>query len=1253
MTRRWVRVTVAVVLLAAVGTLAWAQTPTGAITGTVADSAGDAVTGATVQIRHATTGATRQVFTNVQGAFTFATIEPGQYSVTITRLGYKVVVIADVTVAAGQTAPRKVVLEIKVIPPPSTGIPITLDADDMNRLPLPLRSMMDAVAFLPGVNTLDITRHATVNGLTGAFVSVTFDGVSDEDNYEKSTGGFLAWTSPRPDGVATAAATLTAPPADVAGAAQIAFRTRSGSDRWLGAVYQSFRSPGLAANDWFSENAGQPEADGTLNQFGARGGGPIGKPGAAARVFAFLNYEQLRRSGTVSRRRAVLNSASQSGVFRYQVSSGGAIQIREVNLLSLAGAAAVGNALDPTVGKVLNDIRQSTAAAEAGGRAVNGRHSQTSDPKLMAYEWQSPVDDLERQPVLRLDANLTSKHRVGVTYSWESVTRDADVVSGDDLRFPGFGNSSGYESRRPMFGATVRSTLSDTIINEVTIGTRWGATEFGSETGTGAGTFSGSGGYALALGLGLTDAHASNEIASRTADSWTIQDVVNWQKGKHAFTFGGAIHLGRASVVDRQPVSAIGFGVDAADPALALFSSTNLPGASPEQRAAAASLYALLTGRVNNVGSYATLNGATNAYELLGRRSMAGRQTEYALFAQDVIRLSPKTTLTAGVRWTLQMPFTSDANTMAAPTYADACGISGLTCAGVCRFYQVGSTAGVEPTFKQFGPVREGWNLDWNNFAPSVSLAWRPSVEKGALFYNLFGDPEVGTLRLGYAEGFAREGMGRYLDLFGMNPGARLNVGRSNAYANLVGTGSYPVYLQQPGRLGPAEYPATAVYPIAARPGRIDDIGLMLPEISVGRARTFTASLLRSASESTTVEVRWVGTRGTPLWGVEDYNEIDVFQNGFYNEFRLAMVNLEKNLAAGRGATFAYFGPGTGTSPLPVYLAYLNGQAPTAAGNPSAYAGADWQNLTLISRLSLYNADPYGAAADLDRDGVRRANALAAGIASNYFLLNPAVGKVSMYDSKGSSSHDAIQVHVNRRMSRGVQVSGSYQYAWATATKFVSQRFGYLNDSIPTVRRALKVQGVWSAPWGIAVSGVARVQQQTVDFGNVRLVGLTEAQLADEYGVRFTDDPQNPGRRIVTMLPADIILNTQRAFSTDPTSSTGYSALGVPQGRYIAPANSENCIQIEPGDCSPRTLLVQAPWLSRIDVSVAKAFTIRGRLTGEIRLDVFNLFNAVNFTPVANPGSSPTIFQVTSAYSDLYTYDAGARMAQFVWRVRW
>ena len=89
----------------------------------------------------------------------------------------------------------------------------------------------------------------------------------------------------------------------------------------------------------------------------------------------------------------------------------------------------------------------------------------------------------------------------------------------------------------------------------------------------------------------------------------------------------------------------------------------------------------------------------------------------------------------------------------------------------------------------------------------------------------------------------------------------------------------------------------------------------------------------------------------------------------------------------------------------------------------------------------------------------------------------------------------------------------------------------------------------------------------------------------------------NPANDLQTpyMLPDDVILNTRRAFSTSPTSATGYSDLGVPEGRYFAPANSADCIQLKAGDCAPRTLLIRAPFFTRIDIGVTKRFPLIGR----------------------------------------------------------
>ena len=140
------------------------------------------------------------------------------------------------------------------------------------------------------------------------------------------------------------------------------------------------------------------------------------------------------------------------------------------------------------------------------------------------------------------------------------------------------------------------------------------------------------------------------------------------------------------------------------------------------------------------------------------------------------------------------------------------------------------------------------------------------------------------------------------------------------------------------------------------------------------------------------------------------------------------------------------------------------------------------------------------------------------------------------------------------------------------------------------------------------------------------------------------------------MLPEDVSLNTRRAYSTSTTTLDGYSAsLGAPEGRYIAPANSPGCIQVRAGDCAPRNLLHSRAVVRAVRHRRDQALHVRGGRTNiEVRIDILNLFDNVNFNPVANPGSGATIFQVTSAYTDVSnTYDPGGRLGQVMIRFNW
>ena len=145
--------------------------------------------------------------------------------------------------------------------------------------------------------------------------------------------------------------------------------------------------------------------------------------------------------------------------------------------------------------------------------------------------------------------------------------------------------------------------------------------------------------------------------------------------------------------------------------------------------------------------------------------------------------------------------------------------------------------------------------------------------------------------------------------------------------------------LRDRNRLYAAPFPDVPTFPIPIRPNRADNINAFHPDIEVASARSWTVGLQRALTQDMALEVRYVATKGVNQWSTLNYNERNVIDNGFLDEFKLAMANLRANNLAGgnRSGSFAYFGPGTGTHPLPIYLAYLNGRRD--ADNPGAYTG--------------------------------------------------------------------------------------------------------------------------------------------------------------------------------------------------------------------------------------------------------------------------------------------------------------------------
>jgi hypothetical protein len=1283
---------------------------TASISGIVKDADGSVLPGVAVIVKNDTAGTQQEVTTDAEGRYQVTALGAGTYTVSASLSGFKTATAKAISVAPGQPVAIPLVLEIgqleetvwvmsssELINTQNGTVAATLNADQLTRMPTPTRNALNAVAFLPGINTTGTNRDSTINGLPESFLSITLDGVSNNDNFLRNTDSFFASVTPRQDAVEAVSVTLSAAGAQVgggAGAVTMAFQTRSGGNRFTGSAYEYYRNPAFNSNYVFNEINKLGKNEVKLHTFGARAGGPIVIPGlydGHNKAFYFVHYEQIRFPNTFTRTRTVFNRRVADGWFRYQVGT----ETREVNVLNLAAANGQISAKDPTMMKMLGMIE--SAMTTTGTRAAQ------TDPLYDNYVWQSPSELFEHQPTVRLDYNLTDRHRLSGSFSSITAKRTPDYLNNTDPRFPGAPNQRDFKSIRPLISMSMRSVLTPNIVNEL----RGGLTAYASGSNFGypanltsvndPSSFEDTGGFAITTPTNTTNWFTSNGPSWRKAPTYSIEDTITWNRRSHTIMAGGNFMISNASSSAQQMVRGItvGFNTDF-DPAVGLFNTTNFAGASTDQLAAARGTYAWLTGRVSSITSQAVLDGATGKYVELAPSTLEGGYRVFGAFAQDTWRVKPTLTLTGGVRYDIQTPFKPFTSVMSAVTMASICGRSGVGDGGTysrCNFLSPGSLGGSVPTYTLLEEGTEGYKTDLNNVAPSASIAWRPNVQSGFM-RAILGDPDQATLRAGYSIAFDRQGLTRFTSLYGDNRGASISLTR-NANTGLVPAGeSWPVLLSQTNRLTAASFNPDPTYPIAVGANRADNLNAFAPDIQIGRVQSWTIGFARSISKDMAVEIRYVGNRGDNEWSAINYNcgstnnntctgirGENLVANGFLNEFKLAMANLRANNASGaanRAGSFAYFGSGTGTSPLPIYLAYLNGSRDFS--NPAAYINPSttWANSAIAGRLAGPNPNPNGAAVDLDYNTTRRNQALALGYAANFFIPNPDVNYANVTDSGAFSKYNALQLELRRRLSKGFSANANYQYAFEGGSQFDGFSFGRAWTDTPvtgnaTVRHAIKFQADWLIPvgrgerfggnmgavtnallGGWSVSGVGRVQSTVQDFGNVRLVGMTRDELQDMYKF-YRKENATTGIDEVWMLPDEVILNTRRAFSTSNATLNGYSTgLGAPEGRYIAPANSADCIQVREGDCAPRNLLLLSPWFKRFDLGVTKKVGLGGARSVEVRFDMLNLFDSPNYTLVSNPGSGATIFRTTSAYTDpSNTYDPGGRVGQLMVRFNW
>ncbi len=1271
---------------------------TSTISGIVTDNTGAIVPGASVVVVHKATGVSQESATNSEGSFAFPSMSPGTYTVTVSLTGFRTVVINEVVVTSGSPAAVRATLEVgglqeqvtvtsssEIVQTQSPTVSSTVTSTQITKLPLTSRSAMDFVNFLPGVSTPAGNRDATINGLPRGMINITLDGVNIQDNTLRSTDGFFAIVSPRLDSVEEVTVTTATQGAGDAGqgAVQVKFVTRSGTNAFTGSGYFYNRNDRFNANTWFNNRNGVNKAKLRQNQIGGRVGGPIVIPGlfdGHNKAFFFGNFEQVSTPSDTTRQRTMLNAAAAAGNFTYGSTS--------INLLELAARNGQIATMDPTIRQILSDI----SAATTGGSI------QTIDPNLNRFSFNVPVESKRIYPTLRLDYNLSSRHRASFSYNYQKFTDFPDTLNNRDASYPGFPVEAGQESVRLSWSAPVRTVLTSNLVNEARVGYSGAPVKFFAELNPGM--FSGAkvpqAGYQIVLptiNATLTNPSPTANPSSRNANSIVVENTLSWLKGTHSITSGVSFTQYDIWAKNEMLVPQLRFAVLTSDPANAMFSAANFPGASAANITAAANLYALLTGRIQQIAGDARIDETTGEYKWVGQGRETGRLREGGIYLQDQWRVRNNITVNAGVRYDVQLPFYSLNSLYSYATIDDLCGRSGKKSDNSCNLFQPGVMPGTSPTFKQLTAGTKPYNTDYNNIAPSVGFAWTPEQRSG-LLGTLMGPSNDFVIRGGYTRSYSRAGLNDFTSIFNANPGIRIIQNRDEASGNL---GATPLLLRDTARLTIPSFPSKPVYPMTDVISQ--DVSVIDPHIQVPSADSYSLGVQRSVSRNMALEVRYVGTRGHGSWrtnvngnnggnaangaGTLDINEFNIFENRFIDEFRLAQRNLRANIAATGTATFAYTGQ-PGTSPLPTFLAFFNAQNAANAGNAAVYTGTNWTSATFLNFLAERNPNPFGFASagtnGLMGNATLRNNAATAGVPANYFVANPdLLGGAFLLSNSGESKYNSMQVELRRRYADGLLFQTSYVFGRGYLTNWETWREEqqWIRDagSPGDVSHAIKANIVYDVPfgngrkwlnqgngfvdrivggWQIGIN--TRLQTgRLIDLGNVRMVGMTMDDARDMFKLRFDD----AGRK-VWMLPQDVIDNTLAAFSVSPTSASGYSGV-TPTGRYFAPANGPDCIEIDNnadyGQCASRSIVLTGPMFSQTDLRFSKRTRLAGRMDFEVAAEMLNAFNQANFIPVgigsSSQAGSPQGNSIAQYEVTTLTGTNTSRLIQFVARFNW
>ncbi|MGH9159202.1 MAG: carboxypeptidase regulatory-like domain-containing protein, partial [Vicinamibacteraceae bacterium] len=464
---------------------AWAQGTTSRVSGSVTDSSGGAIPGATVTLTNESTDVSFTTVTSGTGVYVFEAVGVGTYTVKVELDGFKTFVAPGTIVNIGGGTTVNAVLEAgnltetvevtaaapAVQTSDSGNYGAVIDQKSVESLPIiggrgrnPLELVLTQPGVVSGANTGGGTH---VHGARDRAWNFTLDGI---DTNESSAGGSnFSPLRTNPDALAefkVLTGNFSAEYGRNSGG-QVAMVSRSGTNEFHGTGFYFARRPQFNANEWENNFNDLPKAEERLNIGGFSVGGPIRR----SKTFFFGNLQVLRGQQQHTLTRNVYTESARQGIWRYV--PGGR------NTPAGVGGASVDSSGNPIVDVASYSVPGSDPDGIGLDQQVRALIGETPLPNdfsvgdglnLAGYTWNPDEEEEQHDALLRVDQVLGVKHYVFGRVAWGQQNTLCDEVNGGTAPFPGLSCVVDTERRPFNVAASWRWNPVGSVVNELVVG---------------------------------------------------------------------------------------------------------------------------------------------------------------------------------------------------------------------------------------------------------------------------------------------------------------------------------------------------------------------------------------------------------------------------------------------------------------------------------------------------------------------------------------------------------------------------------------------------------------------------------------------------------------------------------------------------------------------------------------------------------------------------------------------------------------